>query len=184
MPDVPPEVRFAHHSGPTAASLGVVAYLLYAQSFLGPPHTRIESREEYLQRWARHSARPGFVFLTLSFASRSPVGFLYGYAARPGTWWYDTVSAALPTEVRDRWLTDAFELVELAVVPTSRGHGLGSLLLRRAFSTLPHRSVVLSTHRDRNPVVRLYLREGFEIIHPGLRFSESGEPFVVMARPL
>ena len=183
MADDHPPPRITEHTAADAARLGETVYALYAESFRGPPHPEVETREMYLERWDRHRAREGFLLLTLDLGpTGAPGGFLYGYRGRPGTWWFDHVAANLPREVRERWFADPFELVELGVAPAYRGKGFGTQLIRRALEVVPARTVVLSTQRDGNPVVRLYLREGFEVVHPGLRFSETGDPFVVMAR--
>jgi ribosomal protein S18 acetylase RimI-like enzyme len=176
--------RIVTYDGEQARALGPRVYGLYTESFRGPPHREQESRSQYLARWERHVERPRFVLLALESTGnhRRTVGFLYGYRSDPGTWWHDRVAANLPTRARGRWLADAFELVELGVIPRARGRGFGVSLVRRVLELATTRTVVLSTHRDRNPVVRLYLREGFEVIHPGMSFSEGGDPFVVMAR--
>jgi ribosomal protein S18 acetylase RimI-like enzyme len=183
MPDPSAPIRITPHAASDAALLGPTIYVLYAESFRGPPHVAVDPKEKYLERWARHAARDGFLLLTVDIDPHGgPVGYLYGYRGVPGTWWHDFVAANLPGETRERWLADAFEIVELGVAPEYRGKGWGTQLIRRALEDARTRTVALSTQRDGNPAVRLYLREGFVVIHPGLRFSETGEPFVVMAR--
>jgi ribosomal protein S18 acetylase RimI-like enzyme len=183
VPNLPPPLRISEHGPEEATHMADTIYALYSEAFQGPPHPAPETKDTYLERLSRHVSRDGFLLLTLDRPTpNTPVGFLYGYRGHAGTWWYDLVAANLPEAARKRWLSDSFELVEVGVLPGQRGKGLGTQLIRRALEVVPTRTVVLSTQRDGNPVVRLYLREGFEVIHPGLRFSEAGEPFVVMAR--
>ncbi len=116
--------------------------------------------------------------------SDSCPGTVYGHAGRAGTWWFDTVTASLDETTRARWFSDAFEIVSMAVLPAARGAGGGTELLRSCLRLVPGRTALLSIHRDHNPALRLYRREGFEIVHPGLRFSGSSPPYVVLARDL
>ena len=157
-------------------------YPVVDRAFRSPPHTRAEPRDLFLANWKRQTRRGGFRLLTIEEPGVRVVGFLYGYRGSPGTWWFDTVSAAVSEEVRKRWLADAFEIVSMAIDPVFQGRGWGTSLLRECLAVVPHRTAVLSTHREANPAVRLYLREGFQIIHDGLAFSAGGPPFVVMAR--
>ncbi len=183
MTDGHPRPRITQHSAESALLLGEAIYALYAESFRSSPHNGVETETQYLERWNQHRRRPGFLLLTLDLGtSTAPVGFLYGYSGRPGTWWFDHVVAELPETICTLWFTDPFEIVEMGVIPAYRGRGYGTRLIQRALEVIPNHRVVLSTQRDRNPVVRLYQREGFEVIHPGLRFSDTGEPFLVMAR--
>ena len=51
------------------------------------------------------------------------VGFAYGYAGLPRTWWYGLVAPALSAEKAEFWLGDYFELAEFAVHPRWQGQG-------------------------------------------------------------
>ncbi len=181
MPSAGPiRLRESVESGP----LGAEIYDLVDRAFRGPPHPSVEPRSGFLDRWTRQVARAGFRLLTVEEPGRGIIGFLYGYRGKPGTWWFDRVVSAISAEARQRWLDDPFEIVSLAVDPGFRGQGLGSALLQECLAVASTRSAVLSTHRDRNPAVRLYLRHGFEVIHPGLVLGPDGPPFVVMGREI
>jgi ribosomal protein S18 acetylase RimI-like enzyme len=152
------------------------------RAFRGPPHTGAEPRDLFVANWKRRARREGFRLLTIEEPGDRVVGFLYGYRGSPGRWWFDTVSAAVSEEVRKRWLADAFEIVSMAIDPVFQGRGWGTSLLRECLAVVPFRSAVRSTHREANVAVRLYLREGFQILHGGLAFSAGGPPFVVLGR--
>lgn len=164
-------------------SFGDEIYAFCVRAFQGPPHHGFEIRETFPTNWRRQLGREGF---RLSLVRTEPgtdlAGFLYGYHGRPGTWWFDTVTAALTSDTRQRWFDDCFEIVSMAVDPDLRGLGLGSAMLRKALEVASARTVVPSTHRDHNPAVRLDLREGFGVVVPGIIFAKGGPPFVVMAR--
>lgn len=177
--DLPLAVR-----GPSeAAPLGEALYAVIDRAFRRPPHPGVEPRGEFRETWERHLSRSDFLLLTTGDAAHGGlVGFLYGYRGRPGTWWFDRVTAALDGETRERWLSDAFEIVSVAVAPEFGGRGHGTALLRKALNIAPTSTAVLSTYRDRNPAVRWYLREGFRVLHPGLALSSGSPPMLVMGR--
>ena len=157
-------------------------YNLVDRAFRSPPHPGVEPRDLFVANWKRQVSRDGFRLLTIDGPENRVVGFLYGYRGRAGTWWFDTVSAAVSEEIWTRWFVDAFEIVSMATDPAYQRRGWGSSLLRECLAIVPTRTAVLSTHRDVNPALRLYLREGFTVVHPGLAFAPGGPPFVVMAR--
>jgi GNAT superfamily N-acetyltransferase len=71
------------------------------------------------------------------------VGFGYGYTTRPGQWWHDLVNKALSGDLANEWLTDAFELSELHVLPDYQGAGIGHRLLTALAAPLPHAHMLL-----------------------------------------
>jgi ribosomal protein S18 acetylase RimI-like enzyme len=159
-------------------------YDVVDRAFRSPPHTGVEPRDVFVANWERQVRRDDFRLLTIEEPGTRVIGFLYGYRGRTGTWWFDTVSAAVSEEVRNRWFANAFEIVSMAIDPAFQGRGWGTSLLRECLAIAPTRTAVLSTQRDANPAVRLYLREGFRVVHPGLTFAPDGPPFVVMAREI
>src|SRR5213079_2726950 len=93
------------------------------------------------------------------------LGFGYGYLGRSGEWWHDVVERALTDELgadaAAEWLTDAFELAELHVLPEHQGRGIGRQLLGTILARGGGATVVLSTH-DRDSAARhLYVSVGF-----------------------
>jgi ribosomal protein S18 acetylase RimI-like enzyme len=175
-------ITIAVHDAADSERLGESVFDLVDRAFRGPPHARVQPRDEFLEGWKRQTARKDFRLLTIGRSGSRLSGFLFGYRGAPGTWWFDRVNSAVTPEIRHRWFEDAFEIVSMAVDSPSRGLGYGAALLRKCIALAPTRTAVLSTHRDQNPAVRLYLREGFEVVHPGLLLGPEGPPFIVMAR--
>ncbi len=171
--------------GPAEArSLGERIYYVIDLAFRRPPHPRVEPRASFLEGWERHLSRADFLLLTIERPGNGAIeGFLYGYRGTPGTWWYDRVCTHLSPEVRSRWFSEAFEVVAMAVVPEAGGRGYGTQMLRGLAARVPNLTLVLTTYRDENPAVRLYVREGFEILHPGLALSAGTPPMLVMGKP-
>ena len=171
--------------GPAEARpLGERLYHVIDLAFRQPPHPGVEPRASFLEGWERHLARTSYLLLTIEKPENGAIeGFLYGYRGTPGTWWYDRVCAQLSPEVRSRWFSEAFEVVAMAVVPEAGGRGLGTQMLRGLAARVPNLTLVLTTYRDENPAVRLYVREGFQILHPGLVLSVGTPPMLVMGKP-
>ena len=93
----------------------------------------------------RHVANAGFEARVALDERDRPIGFGYGYTTRPGQWWHDLVNRAVDPKLRLEWMTDAFELSEIHVLPEAQGHGTGRRLLLNLCSALPHRAILLST---------------------------------------
>ena len=68
---------------------------------------------------------------------------------------------------------DALVLVEIALVPQARGHGIGTSLVRALQSEARSRGIALELSvESTNPALRLYRRLGFAAsAHDGIRYS-------------
>lgn len=124
---------------------------------------------------------PGATVLIVEQSS-SIIGFLYGYTYMPGHWWPDTVGPHLVSAGHGELLTNAFELLELAVLPQHQNTGCGSALLGKLLETTPHRHVLLNTAADtNNRAIALYQRFGFRVLLEGFRYIEFGDKNLIMA---
>lgn len=112
------------------------------------------------------------------------VGVAYGYLGGPGQWWHDQVRGALPAEVAEHWLTDAFEVCELHVRPRQQGQGLGRQLLDLLLAGPPARTAVLTTP-DRETRARSFYRSGgWRDLTRGLVFPGDPRVFAVLGKAL
>jgi GNAT superfamily N-acetyltransferase len=111
------------------------------------------------------------------------VAFGYGYTSLSGQWWHDLVKRAISPADKP-WLTNAFELSELHVLPRMQGHGLGEWVLRSLAEGLPHRTMVLSTPEADNRAWRLYRRLGFVDLARDHLFPGDHRPFGVLGARL
>jgi GNAT superfamily N-acetyltransferase len=112
-------------------------------------------------------------------------GFAYGYRGRPGQWWHDIVTAALPRDVSHRWFADCLEVVELHVRPEYQHRGLGRLLLRRLLGSGAERTAALTAlDRPEIPARRLYAAEGFTPLLTDFAFPGTATRYAVLAKPL
>src|SRR4051812_13661797 len=119
-------------------------------------------------------------------ADRSPlVGVAYGQPGARGQWWHDTVVAAVPPDVAQRWLSDTFEVVELHVLPDYQGRGLGRRLLRALLDGCGRRTAALSAlELPDSPARRLYAGEGFVPLLSNFTFAGGGTPYAVLVKRL
>jgi ribosomal protein S18 acetylase RimI-like enzyme len=112
------------------------------------------------------------------------VGFCYGYTTEPGQWWHDLVRRALTRELAASWLTDAFELSELHVLPECQGTGIGRRLLDSLAGGIPHTTMLLSTPDHDTRAFRLYRRTGFIDLARNYLFPGDARPFAVLGARL
>jgi ribosomal protein S18 acetylase RimI-like enzyme len=111
------------------------------------------------------------------------LGFGYGYTSVPGQWWHDLVRRAVRTDT-ELWLSNAFELSELHVLPDVQGRGLGDRVLRSLADGLPHQTMLLSTPEGDNRAWRLYRRLGFLDLARNHLFPGDHRPFGVLGARL
>lgn len=74
-------------------------------------------------------------------------------------------------------------LVELAVLSDYRGQGIGKALHQALLASQPCPRTLLSTEVSNTRARDFYQGLGWKYIGSHFRFSEEGEPFVIMARP-
>ncbi len=132
----------------------------------------------------RHVTNDGFACRAGVLPDGTLVGFGYGYTTRPGQWWHDLVRRAITTELADEWLSNAFELSELHVLPSFQGHGLGRRLLLDLAAGIPHEAILLSTPDADTRAFRLYRDLGFIDLRRHYLFPGDARPFAVLGARL
>ena len=166
------------------------AVAVYAEAFAEPPYRDAnrgtEIRRRLQQQHRRIEGYRGFVALGRAGLPGLPdhgvAGMTYGYRSLRDQWWRDTVARQLDHQARERWLDDAYELVEIAVHPALQGRGVGALLVGALLAGRAEATCVLSTRTD-SRAHRLYARLGFEVITE-MPFGPGGPPFYVMGKHL
>lgn len=153
---------------------------VYREAFAEPPYNEGEAQaENAASSLAQHSRREGFRLLVARDETGQVVGFSYGYKSQPGQWWHDYVSRLLTPEERTNWLSNCFEFVEVAVLPSVQGQGIGGKLHDALLAGLPYETAVLSTYSGENRARNLYRRRGWATLVPDLTFPGSDLPMVV-----
>ncbi len=168
------------------ASLRDQLQRVYLEAFAGPPYQEGEAEAESAIQalLVQHSRRPGFRLFVAREDGGPIVGFSYGYHGQPGQWWHDFVSRLLSPDVREHWLTNCFQFVELAVLPSAQGRGIGGKLHDALLADLTYRTAVLSTFSGENQAMHLYKSRGWTSLVPELHFPGSRVPLTVLGLEL
>jgi ribosomal protein S18 acetylase RimI-like enzyme len=132
----------------------------------------------------RHTGNHGFASRAAVLADGRLVGFGYGYTTASGQWWHDLVKRALGRDLVAEWLTDAFELSELHVLPEYQGLGVGRELLTGLAGGIPHSAMLLSTPDSDTRAFRLYRSLGFVDLRRHYLFPGDSRPFAVLGARL
>jgi ribosomal protein S18 acetylase RimI-like enzyme len=131
----------------------------------------------------RHATNAGFACRVAEDSAGKLVGFGYGYTTAPGQWWHDLVRRSLARE-DEGWLTNAFELSEMHVLPAAQGVGIGRRVLETLAGDLGHEAMLLSTPDSETRAFRLYRRLGFTDLARNYLFPGDSRPFAVLGSRL
>lgn len=155
---------------------------VYREAFSLPPYDRNEvDVRGFAHSLARHTQRKEFRCCVATEHSNGRVlGFVYGYTSEPGQWWHDTVVRALDPTTVQQWLSGAFEFVELAVLPSAQGQGIGGKLHDTILEGLPHRTAALSTYQTETTALQLYRKRGWIPLLQNFFFPNNNHPFLIM----
>ena len=153
---------------------------IYRAAFAALPYARGENdTKSFARQLAKHQTYEGFR-LIIAREEHDLLGFAYGYAGKPDYWWRSTVSQAMDAATVEVWLSDYFEVVELAVHPKVQGRGLGGRLHDTLLSGLPQRTAALSTAQAETPALALYKKRGWQTLLRDFYFPGGTSPNLVM----
>ena len=155
---------------------------IYRQAFKSAPYYKSKSEvASFHQSLGRHIKRPGLNFLIARNLQTSQfVGFTYGYSGQAGQWWHDIVANAMDSQAASVWMRNNFELVELAVIPSHQGYGIGGALHDRLLSEQRHPKAILSTLQSETIAFRLYRDRGWKVLIKDLIFPGSSRVYTIM----
>lgn len=155
---------------------------IYRQAFESAPYYKSESEvASFHHSLSRHIKRPGLKFLVARDLRESQfVGFTYGYSGQAGQWWHDIVANAMNPQTAETWMMNNFELVELAVIPSHQGYGIGGALHDRLLSEQKHSKAILSTLQSKTRAFQLYRDRGWKILIENLIFPGSSRVYIIM----
>lgn len=133
--------------------------------------------------YVRHASYPGLRSFAV-FDGDLLVGFTYGTRCLPGQWWHDQIDPALRAAGQGGWLTDAYSVTELHVLPEWQGRGIGRGLLTTLLRGVPQATAVLSTYDTESRARALYRSVGFVDLVTGFCFSGQRQPYALMGARL
>ncbi len=156
---------------------------LFSDSFFDG-HYSDSDLQEAKENILKHSKRPGFRGITAFDGHGEVIGFIYGYVSLPGQFYHNQLKKALDPEAADEWLTNSFELVELAVDKKFRRRGVGSHLHDALLGRLPCEKAILTVGKGNETARRFYLEKGWEILAPEAVVIPGIEPQTIMVKRL
>jgi GNAT superfamily N-acetyltransferase len=158
---------------------------VYRQAFAEPPYNKTEADViGFSQSLDLHRNRLNARFIVAQDEKEQVTGFAYGYEVLGGQWWYEVVEKAMPASMAREWLHGAFELVELAVIPSMQGHGIGGRLHDAVLSGLSNHTAVLSTIETETTALHLYRKRGWVTLLENFRFPTSIHTYFIMGLKL
>lgn len=180
------DIQYLELSPGSAALLSDEIVRVYAEAFAEPPYLRGEPEAlAFTDSFSRHRGREGFRCIVARAGERGPlVGFIFGFTSQPGQWWHDQVARRMSAEQQARWLHDAFELTELAVLPSHQGLGIGGQLHDRLLAGLPQRRGLLSTMQTETNAMALYRKRGWQLLLSDFLFSGAVRLYVILGKDL
>lgn len=157
---------------------------VYEATFSEPPYFETAGHvRRFANRLPRRTSAAGFrCALARGADDRRLVGFAFGMTADPilDPPFYAELIDSVGLWTAARWLLDQFELVELAVLPSWQGCGIGALLHDEVLEGATHRAAWLLTH-PLAPARGFYRARGWrELGH----YDTGQRTLVVMGRPL
>jgi ribosomal protein S18 acetylase RimI-like enzyme len=155
---------------------------IYRAAFAPPPFNETEDGVAHFgQALAGHAEHPapGFRCCVAREDGRL-VGFVYGFTVNPGYRRSSLLRAALTPDIAQRWLVDAFDVIDLGVLPEAQGRGIGGRLHDAVLAGQPHRTAVLPTDRGETAAMRLYRSRGWQVVQPEFFFPGSDTPYVIL----
>lgn len=125
------------------------------------------------ERFVAHAARDGYRGFTEVDDDGLVVGFVYGHVSRVGQSYHDRLHRALDDDTYRRWLTDAFELVELGVDADRRREGIATRLHDRVLDGVEQTTTVLTTEAANASARSFYESHGWEVVHEPFRVADT-----------
>lgn len=159
---------------------------IYREAFGQAPYFKDDYEVRSFARvLPQHIQRAGFrCVIAQDENSQAILGFAYGYTGADGQWWHNLVLRDMNDEDAALWMSDVFEVVELAVRHAQQGHGYGSLLHDALLEGRPHHTAALSTYDVETTALKLYERRGWVTLLRDFLFPGYSEPYRIMGKKL
>jgi len=159
---------------------------IYQQAFRGPPYYKDANEVRgFINVFPHHQSRDGFrCIIAREQETGLLAGFAYGYTGFDGQWWHNLVVRTMEPEMVQFWMSNVFEVVEVAVLPSMQGHGFGARIHDALLEDLPHRTATLSTLHEETTALKMYDNRGWVTLLPNFVFPGYEEPYRIMGKVL
>lgn len=132
---------------------------LYKDIFLPTKETNLDIKN----RIEKHM-QYGQFFGMISYDFNTPIGFIYGYRTKPGQFFHEQLKSVLESHQIDYWLSDAYELVEIAVKKEYRSLGVGTILHDALLEQVSLPKVILAVEASNQEAITFYENKYWEFI--------------------
>lgn len=142
-----------------------------------------QTDSDVIYRFKRHASYDGFKGLVAVNKDGEIIGFTYGYTSLEGQYYRGLLERHLTDEYTEKWLTNCFELVELAVDPDYRKKGIGRRLIVDLLDNVTNSTSVLTTQKSNINAQSLYKSLGWEEINSSF-LPDGKTPYIIMGKKL
>ncbi|MFC4408869.1 GNAT family N-acetyltransferase [Chungangia koreensis] len=134
------------------------------------------------ERLRKHYTYDGFRGVALLSKTDRLKGFAYGYTSLPGQYYHGLLAKELAPNEYEHWLTDCFEVVELAVDPDFRRQGHAKTLMTELLDEVERKTAILTTQTDNHSARSLYESMGWVIVKERFYPGVPDKPYVIMGK--
>ncbi|MEV7008791.1 GNAT family N-acetyltransferase [Streptosporangium sp. NPDC051022] len=127
---------------------------------------------DHRRRTLRQAESAGFEAVTAR-ENGVLVGFVYGLPLSPRSTWWEGLQLARPGDFTVETGRRTFAVIDLAVLPSHRGRGLGRRLMGELLGSRPEERATLATDPGNPETQRMYERWGWNRV--GLTPGAKGE---------
>ncbi|WP_440897096.1 GNAT family N-acetyltransferase [Amphibacillus sp. Q70] len=135
-------------------------------------------------RFLKHSTYEDYKCIVAQNEKSEIVGFSYGYTSLPGQYYNGLLKREFSSKEQTKWLTDCFELVELAVHPSYRRQSIGRILMTELLKDVEYKTALLTTQINNNSARRLYESLNWQVLREPFFPHDNNDPFIIMGREL
>ncbi|MFD1739624.1 GNAT family N-acetyltransferase [Bacillus salitolerans] len=138
----------------------------------------------FLERLQKHMNYEGFTGFVIVSEDGDVIGYSYGYTSLPEQYYHGLLSNEFNSEDYQKWLTDCFEFVELAVHPGYRKQGHANQLITKLLDGVGHKTAILTTQQNNFSARKLYESLHWVLYKETFYPGDKSNPFVIMVKKL